>query len=107
MQGAFSGSRWYAFRVFLALAMPSAGFACAKVSAALCVHTLFGSPAEGDGDGWVVQVSTADVALFLPAYLHLLAYYFLPVTGCLKFLRVRDRGVCMLKWGKWDGVFFI
>ena len=64
VQGAFSGRRWNVLRVFLASARSFDGFACADVSAALWVRTLFGPPAVGEGDGWADRVCTADVTLF-------------------------------------------
>ena len=105
VHGAFSGSRWKEFRVFLASAMPSADFACAKVSAALRVRTLFGSLTEGDGDGWADQEGAADVALFSACVVAFAGMVLLPMTGCMKFLRECDKRVCMLGWERKNRVY--
>ena len=80
--------------------MPSADFTCAEVSAALRVRTLFGSPAEGDGDGCADREGAADVALFSACVVAFAGMVLLPITGCMKFLREYDRRVCMLGWEK-------
>lgn len=98
MQGAFNGSRWKAFSVFLASVRSFADFACADVSAALRVRTLFGSPAAWEGDGWADRVCTADATLFSVCEVAAIAdIVLLPVIGCTIFLRMCDRMGFMLE----------